>query len=96
MSSRFKELFEQASKEEEQPEEIKSRQRATKKAITKSSAQKTAKVKGKRSNPDYTGAFAYIPIELHDEIKIKLLRNKELDFSGLVEKLLSEWLQKQK
>jgi hypothetical protein len=95
MSSRFKALFEEANQG----------QTTVKKTVKKSTRKKAekeipaphpVKTKGKRSNPDYTGAFAYIPANLHEEVKIKLLRKKDLDFSGLVEQLLAKWLSDQK
>lgn len=95
MSSRFKALFEEAKQEQAPKAETikKSVQKKTEKPV---SAPKQMKVKGKRSNPDYVGAFAYIPGNLHEDVKIKLLRRKDLDFSGLVENLLSNWLKEQK
>lgn len=95
MSSRFKELFEEAKQEQAPKAETikKSVQKKTEKPV---SHPKQTRVKGKRSNPDYVGAFAYIPGKLHEDVKIKLLRRKDLDFSGLVEKLLTDWLGKQK
>lgn len=95
MSSRFKALFEEA-KQKQVPEPVEVKKSVQKKPENPVSAPKQMKVKGKRSNPDYIGAFAYIPGKLHEDVKIKLLRRKDLDFSGLVEKLLTDWLGKQK
>jgi hypothetical protein len=95
MSSRFKALFEVA-KQEETPEAKPVKKSVQKKMEKPVSDPKQTKVKGKRSNPDYIGAFAYIPGKLHEDVKIHLLRRKDLDFSGLVEKLLTDWLDKQK
>lgn len=93
MSSRFKELFEEV-KQEEFPIKEEVKKTIQKKPDSIVPASKPVKTKGKRSNPKYTGAFAYIPIELHDDVKIKLLRKKDLDFSELVEHLLIKWLNK--
>ena len=95
MSSRFKELFEEVKQEEKAPA-VKSTKKPTQKAPESTDPViKPAKLKGKRNNPEYTGAFAYIPGKLHEDVKVKLLRKKDLDFSGLVEKLLSDWLHNQ-
>lgn len=51
---------------------------------------------GKRINPNYAQVTAYIPAELHTQTKINLLRQpKKLEFSELVEDLLSTWNRKQ-
>lgn len=95
MSSRFKALFEEA-KQEQAPEVKKVKKSIEKKAEKSGTIPKQTKIKGKRNNPDYTGAFAYIPGKLHEDVKVKLLRRKDLDFSRLVENLLSQWLKEQK
>jgi hypothetical protein len=95
MSSRFKALFEEAK--QETPTNEKSKKKTVQKPSLKAASEvKPSRPKGKRSNPNYMGAFAYIPINLHEEVKIALLRGKELDFSELVEKLLTNWLKEQK
>lgn len=94
MSSRFKALFEEA-KQEQAPKAETIKKSVPKRTDTVVSTPKKTKVKGKRSNPDYVGAFAYIPGKLHEDVKVKLLRRKDLDFSGLVENLLSNWLKEQ-
>ncbi len=51
---------------------------------------------GKRNNPDYFQATAYIPQQLKDEVDIKMIRAKrrrpDLDFSVLMEELLQIWV----
>jgi hypothetical protein len=51
---------------------------------------------GKRNNPDYFQATAYIPQQLKEEVDIKLIRTRrqrpDLDFSVLMEELLQQWL----
>ena len=54
-------------------------------------APKRGRQKGKRSNPDYTQAGAYIPKSLDKEVKRKLL-DEDIDFSDLVANLLIKWL----
>lgn len=50
---------------------------------------------GKRKNPDYAQVTAYIPKTLHDETKVKLIRQDNKEFSLLVEELLTDWNRKQ-
>ncbi len=67
-------------------------------ASTSEAAAKTAKpgraTKAPRSrNPAYVNAGAYIPRELHKEVRSRLiLQGKE--YSELVEELLADWLAK--
>ena len=56
---------------------------------------------GKRSSASNTQVTAYIDSETHVETKIKLLQNarrfgEKQDFSGLVQQLLTEWLERRK
>lgn len=93
--SRFKELFQEANKPEQSP--IKSAQaRATKKKATAKPAATRTRGTGRRSDPSYIGVFAYIPKTVSENVKERLFKQKDLDFSGLVENLLSQWLAKQK
>ena len=100
--SKFKALFEEAKQQDQSTNEKKERkkvsiQREKASGIAVSTAAvKAPRVKGRRSDPNYIGAFAYIPAKLHDEVKIKLFRRKDLDFSGLVENLLTQWVEEQK
>ena len=49
-------------------------------------------VKGKRDNPDYCQANAYVPKRLRRAVDRVLLDMDELDYSTLVEDLLRKWL----
>jgi hypothetical protein len=49
-------------------------------------------VKGKRDNPDYCQANAYVPKHLRRAIDKALLDIDGLDYSTLVEDLLRKWL----
>ena len=50
---------------------------------------------GKRSDPDFVQANAYIPKALHREVKLKLLQEgDDRQYSALVEELLQEWVSK--
>ncbi len=46
---------------------------------------------GRRSNPAYRQANAYLPKDLHQEVKVELLKEGK-EYSVLVEELLTEWL----
>lgn len=92
--SKFKELFEEA-KQSPTPK-TKTKRTASKKTAAAKSLRQSSRTTGRRSDPSYTGVFAYIPKELNEDIKERLFRRKDLDFSGLVEELLSIWLAKQK
>jgi hypothetical protein len=60
---------------------------------TKSSAKKIPeRVKGKRDDPDYCQANAYIPKALRRSIEKAILDVDDLDYSTLVEDLLRKWL----
>jgi len=48
----------------------------------------------KHSNPDYVQMTVYVPRELRNRVKARLAE-QEMEFSGLVEAMLSEWLTKQ-
>jgi len=48
---------------------------------------------GKRSDPGYVQVTAYIPSELHHNIKVALLQERQgREFSELVAELLTDWL----
>lgn len=47
---------------------------------------------GKHSNPAYMQTTLWIPRDLMDEVKIKLIRSEYKEFSGTVETLLRNWL----
>ena len=47
---------------------------------------------GKRTNPDYQQVTVYLPRALQDRVKIALIQEGRKEFSELVEKLLTEWI----
>jgi hypothetical protein len=52
--------------------------------------------KGKRSNPGFVQATAYLPAETHHKVKLALLKERKgREFSELVGELLFEWLERQ-
>jgi hypothetical protein len=53
---------------------------------------KAEPVTGKRTNPDYCQANAYIPKVLRRDVERELLDIEGLDYSSLVEDLLRKWL----
>jgi len=56
--------------------------------------ERQAKLRGKRTHPDYRQVTAYIPRSLHQQVKIALIHEPDHDFSTLVETLLTQWVQK--
>lgn len=48
---------------------------------------------GRRGNPNYRQANAYIPKALHLKVKLALLEDGDREFSSLVEELLETWLE---
>jgi hypothetical protein len=48
----------------------------------------------KHSNPDYVQMTVYVPRSLRNSVKARLAE-QEMEFSGLVETMLSDWLAKQ-
>lgn len=66
-------------------------------------AKKRGRPSGRRSDPDYTQISAYIPLELLHEVQELLLQERKrkrlrsgIDVSGLVEKLLTDWVKRQR
>lgn len=52
-----------------------------------------APMRGKRSHPDYTQAPAFVRKDTYKAVKIALLNDERgLDYSDLVEELLTAWL----
>ena len=67
------------------------------KQIIEDKVNKKGRPKGKRSNPDFEQVTAYVRKDTYRQTKITLLnREDKLDFSDLVEQLLTEWLSTQK
>lgn len=59
----------------------------------KPSARKKAEpVRGKKNNPDYCQANGYIPKKLRRDVERALLDIDGLDYSTLLEELLTKWL----
>jgi hypothetical protein len=95
MSSRFKGMFD-AVKEEDIPKVKIPKIKKEIKIIDPPALPNQSKRKkgmGKSSNPNYVQALAYIKKETLQNIKIALVLEKDLDFSELIETLLSDWLQ---
>jgi post-segregation antitoxin (ccd killing protein) len=49
----------------------------------------------KHSNPQYVQMSVYVPRELRNKVKARLAA-QEMEVSGLVEAMLTDWLAKQK
>lgn len=95
--SKFSRLLEEAKQGKESPVPTESKPAPTKaRAMAGKPATRTVgKPIGRRSDPNYIGVFAYIPKTLNEEVKSRLIKSKEHDFSSLVETLLQQWLSKQ-
>ncbi len=50
---------------------------------------------GRRSDPAYRQANAYLPKDLHQTVKVELLKEGK-EYSVLVEELLTDWLKARK
>lgn len=57
-----------------------------------SSRRKAEPVRGKKSNPDYCQANGYIPKKLRRAVERELLDIDGMDYSTLLEELLTKWL----
>ena len=69
----------------------------TKRKIEKPSSANAAPMRGKRSHPDYTQAPAFVRKATYKAVKIALLNSERgLDYSDLVEELLTLWLNNNK
>jgi hypothetical protein len=64
---------------------------------SKSANENAAPMRGKRSHPDYTQAPAFVRKDTYKAVKIALLNDERgLDYSDLVEELLTAWLNNKK
>ena len=102
--SQFDSLFKRDVKEKEKAE-AKPKQKIGKKKTADSplsaiatslDAQTEKRITGKSSNPDYAQALAYVKRTTLKSVKRELLDETNLDFSELVEKLLTDWLKNKK
>ncbi len=91
--SKFKALFEEAN--QDQPSAVKDEEKPAKGKKHDVVKTPAARTKGKRSDPNYTGVFAYVPVKLHEDVMVNLVRRRDLDFSGLIEQLMDKWLKEQ-
>lgn len=64
----------------------------TPKAKPAATRKKAEPVAGKRNNPEYCQANAYLPKALRREVERALLDIEGMDYSSLVEDLLRKWL----
>jgi hypothetical protein len=55
---------------------------------------KLGRRRAKHSNPEYVQMTVYVPRELRNKVKARLAE-REMEFSGLVEGMLSDWLARQ-
>jgi hypothetical protein len=99
---RFANLARQARGEEEIPEPQPTQEPQIE-VEQENPAKKRGRPSGRRSDPDYTQISAYIPLELLHEVQDLLLQERRrkrlrsgVDVSGLVEKLLTDWVKQQR
>lgn len=72
---------------------VKAKPAATKPKTNGKAADAPAPMRGKRSHPDYTQAPAFVRKDTYKAVKIALLNDERgLDYSDLVEELLTAWL----
>ena len=102
---RFANLARQARGEEEIPEQKQPQptQEPQTELEQENPAKKRGRPSGRRSDPDYTQISAYVPLELLHEVQELLLQERKLrrlrsgvDVSGLVEKLLTDWVKQRR
>jgi hypothetical protein len=99
---RFANLARQARGEEEIPEPQPTQEPQIE-VEQENPAKKRGRPSGRRSDPDYTQISAYVPLALLHEVQDLLLQERKrkklrsgVDVSGLVEKLLTEWVKQQR
>lgn len=72
---------------------VKAKSAATKPKINEKAPDAPAPMRGKRSHPDYTQAPAFVRKDTYKAVKIALLNDeRSIDYSDLVEELLTAWL----
>lgn len=94
MSSKFKNIFEQAKerKPETPAEGVASPSPAL--SVIPAPEKKRGRPSGKRSDDGYVQVTAYVQKDIHRDVKIALLKaGNGKDFSELVDGLLAHWLE---
>ena len=72
--------------------DLKSGQKPQASELPEPTKQRRSRAKtGKRSDPSYTQVGCYLPRELNNRVKMKLVADSR-DFSDLVAELLDDWL----
>jgi hypothetical protein len=93
--SRFKGILDVAKGREPEPGPVAPTTTNTPPALpaTGTSTRKPGRPPGKRSDPGFVQVTAYIPADLHHNIKLALLQERRgREFSELVGELLTGWL----
>ncbi len=80
--------FDAILKSAKEPEQKPARRRRKAPAKAKEAPKRAV---GRRSDPAYKQANAYLPKDLHQEVKVELLKEGK-EYSVLVEELLVRWL----
>ncbi len=86
--SKFDAILKSAKEPDEETPPPRRRRRASR---PKAEEPAPKRAPGRRSNPAYRQANAYLPKDLHQEVKVELLKEGK-EYSVLVEELLTEWL----
>ena len=87
MTSKFKGILERAKEREVEPQVEES-------PPPSPAPKKRGRPSGKRSDAEYVQVTAYIHKDTHRNVKIALLKSgSDKDFSDLVDKLLTDWLE---
>lgn len=96
--SKFKDILSAAKDiHNDQPKENQNQDQTIQFSQKDNKVTKKGRSKGKRSNPDFEQVTAYVKKDTYRQTKIALLNGEDkLDFSDLVEQLLTEWLSTQK
>ena len=81
--------FDAILKSAKEPAQPRQRRRKASRPDLEEAAPKRAP--GRRSDPAYRQANAYLPKDLHQTVKVELLKEGK-EYSVLVEELLTEWL----
>ena len=81
-----------SAKEPDQETQPRRRRRLSRPAVEETAPKRAP---GRRSDPSYRQANAYLPKDLHQEVKVELLKEGK-EYSVLVEELLTDWLKSRK
>ncbi len=93
MTSKFEALLAAARHDGADPQEKAIDRPRQKIKVPEATTRGRAHAPGRRADPSYIQVSAYLPRELHREVKAELVRSGQ-EFSALVEDLLRRWIAK--